>query len=349
MKKTNKRKKINKKMVGTAVFLIAGTIAATRLISIGQQWEESQKAPQQTPEWVKEELAKSAAQREAEAEQAAENEKLLSGAEEYQKKYEEEQAEALNSNLEELREAYDDYVESPKATTTSSTTSATSTIQVEAAEVEGFPEYSDETYLLSQILYCEAGGQGKAEMSYVGSVVINRARTDYHDFRTVDTIQEVLYQGYGTSAQQYAEETINKIEDGIEPSVSVQVAIGRLERLLPLRVDGHIGIGIRNAKPRRLDVDRSNIQRIRAKDHDVDRSDVGEAQRIRKDLHLNGLHRPESLNHRGFSTRKSFGAVGMEVVQGLLLGDRALQKSRLLPYVLLLFAPAGLKIRLHRP
>lgn len=227
MKKTNKRKKINKKMVGTAVFLIAGTIAATRLISIGQQWEESQKAPQQTPEWVKEELAKSAAQREAEAEQAAENEKLLSGAEEYQKKYEEEQAEALNSNLEELREAYDDYVESPKATTTSSTTSATSTIQVEAAEVTGFPEYSDETYLLAQIVYCEAGGQGSSEMSYVGSVVINRARTDYYDFQSVDTIHEVLYQGAGTSAQQYAEETIDKIEDGIEPSEdAIEVASG---------------------------------------------------------------------------------------------------------------------------
>lgn len=228
--KTNKRKN-NKKMIGTAVFLIAGTIAATRLISIGQQWEESRKDPQQTPDWVKEEISKSAAQREAEEEQEAENEKILSGAEEYQKKYEEEQAEALNSSLEELREDYDDYVESPKATTTSSTTtSATSTIQVEAAEVTGFPEYSDETYLLAQIVYCEAGGQGSSEMSYVGSVVINRARTDYHDFRAVDTIREVLYQGYGTSAQQYAEETIDKIEDGIEPSDdAIEVASGLID------------------------------------------------------------------------------------------------------------------------
>ena len=228
--KTNKRKN-NKKMIGTAVFLIAGTIAATRLISIGQQWEESRKDPQQTPDWVKEEISKSAAQREAEEEQEAENEKILSGAEEYQKKYEEEQAEALNSSLEELREDYDDYVESPKATTTSSTTtSATSTIQVEAAEVTGFPEYSDETYLLAQIVYCEAGGQGSSEMSYVGSVVINRARTDYHDFRAVDTIREDLYQGYGTSAQQYAEETIDKIEDGIEPSDdAIEVASGLID------------------------------------------------------------------------------------------------------------------------
>lgn len=230
MTKKTKEKNLNKKMIGTAVFLIAGTIAATRLISIGQQWEASRKAPQETPEWVKEEISKSAAQREAEEEQEAANEKLLSGAEEYQKKYEEEQAEALNSNLEELREAYDDYVESPKATTTSSTTSATSTIQVEAAEIKGFPEYSDETYLLAQIVYCEAGGQGKAEMSYVGSVVINRARTDYYDFRSVDTIHEVLYQGYGTSAQQYAEETIDKIEDGIEPSEdAIEVASGLID------------------------------------------------------------------------------------------------------------------------
>ena len=229
--KTNKRK--NKKMIGAAVFLIAGTIAATRLISIGQQWESSRQVPQKTPEWVKEELASSAAQREAEQAEQQENEKLLSGAEEYQREYEEEQAEALNSSLEELREDYDDYVESPKASTTSatsSTTNATSTIQVEAAEVTGFPEYSDETYLLAQIVYCEAGAQGKAEMSYVGSVVINRARTDYHDFRAVDTIREVLYQGYGTPAQQYAEETIDKIEDGIEPSEdAIEVASGLID------------------------------------------------------------------------------------------------------------------------
>ena len=229
MTKKTKEKKLNKKMMGKAIFLIAGTIAATRLISIGQQWESSRQVPQKTPEWVKEELASSAAQREAEQAEQQENEKLLSGAEEYQKKYEEEQAEALNSSLEELREDYDDYVESPKATSTtsSSTPSATSTIQVEAAEVEGFPEYSDETFLLAQIVYCEAGGQGSSEMSYVGSVVINRARTDYYDFRNVDTIREVLYQGYGTSAQQYAEETINKIEDGIEPSENaMEVASG---------------------------------------------------------------------------------------------------------------------------
>lgn len=227
--KTNKRK--NKKMIGAAVFLIAGTIAATRLISIGQQWEESRKDPQQTPDWVKEEISKSAAQREAEEEQEAENEKILSGAEEYQKKYEEEKADKLNSYLEELREDYDEYLSSPSPTTTSSsTTPATSTIQVEAAEVIGFPEYSDETYLLAQILYCEAGGQGKAEMSYVGSVVINRACTDYHDFQSVDTIREVLYQGYGTSAQQYAEETIDKIEDGIEPSDdAMEVAEGLID------------------------------------------------------------------------------------------------------------------------
>lgn len=234
MKKENKRKN-NKKMIGTAVFLIAGTIAATRLISIGQQWEESRKDPQQTPDWVKEEISKSAAQREAEEEQEAENEKILSGAEEYQREYEEKKMEELNSSLEELREDYDEYLASPSSTTSttsSSTPSATFTIQVEAAEVEtkGFPEYSDETYLLAQIVYCEAGGQGKAEMSYVGSVVINRARTDYYDFRNVDTIREVLYQGYGTSAQQYAEETINKIEDGIEPSEdATEVAEGLID------------------------------------------------------------------------------------------------------------------------
>ena len=232
MKKENKRKN-NKKMIGTAVFLIAGTIAATRLISIGQQWEESRKDPQQTPEWVKEELAKSAARMEAEEEQEAENEKILSGAEEYQREYEENKMEELNSSLEELREDYDEYLASPSSTTSttsSSTPSATSTIQVKAAEVEGFPEYSDETYLLAQIVYCEAGGQGSSEMSYVGSVVINRARTDYHDFRTVDTIREVLYQGYGTSAQQYAEETIDKIEDGIEPSEdAIEVASGLID------------------------------------------------------------------------------------------------------------------------
>ena len=229
MTKKTKEKKLNKKMMGKAIFLIAGTIAATRLISIGQQWESSRQVPQKTPEWVKEELASSAAQREAEKEQEAKNEKILSGAEEYQKEYEEEKADELNSYLEELREDYDEYLASP-STATSFTTPATSTIQVEAAEVTGFPEYSDETYLLAQIVYCEAGGQGSSEMSYVGSVVINRARTDYHDFQSVDTIREVLYQGYGTSAQQYAEETIDKIEDGIEPSDdAMEVASGLID------------------------------------------------------------------------------------------------------------------------
>lgn len=90
-----------------------------------------------------------------------------------------------------------------------------------------FLQYKDSEYLLAQILHCETGGENSLEMCYVGSVVLNRIRTDYHDFANINTVEEVLYQGYGTPLQQYANETIQKVEGGILPSEkALQVAHG---------------------------------------------------------------------------------------------------------------------------
>ena len=89
-------------------------------------------------------------------------------------------------------------------------------------KIQGFPQYRGEEYLLAQIIYCEAGGESEMEMWVTGSVVLNRARTDYPQFAAVDTIIDVLYQGDGTSNQQYSRITINKIESGIVPSGTAQ-------------------------------------------------------------------------------------------------------------------------------
>ncbi len=94
-----------------------------------------------------------------------------------------------------------------------------------------YTKYQESEYLLAQILECEAGGEGKREMFYVGSVVLNRARTDYWEFEEVYTIIEVLYQFYGNKRrQQYDDRTIGKIESGIVPSDSaLEVAKGLLD------------------------------------------------------------------------------------------------------------------------
>lgn len=84
--------------------------------------------------------------------------------------------------------------------------------------------YTDnDVYLLAQILYAEAGGCGKAEMSKVGQVVLNRMNTNYWEFAECNTIYEVLCQenGYPT--------TLWKINNGIKPSkLALQVAEGLL-------------------------------------------------------------------------------------------------------------------------
>lgn len=100
----------------------------------------------------------------------------------------------------------------------------------EPSPVLRFPQFAEEEYLLAQIIYCEAGGCSTEEMGFTGSVVINRALTEYCDFASVDTIEEVLYQGYGTSRQQYDGWTISQIESGIQPSEeAISVAKGLIE------------------------------------------------------------------------------------------------------------------------
>jgi len=105
---------------------------------------------------------------------------------------------------------------------------------------KGFSQYQCDEYLLAQIIFCEAGGEGAEEMRLAGSVVINRARTNYKDFKDVSSIPEVLYQGYGTKQQQYSPITIEKIESGIEPSKAAKkVAKGLLRgdlKCLPEKV-----------------------------------------------------------------------------------------------------------------
>lgn len=82
----------------------------------------------------------------------------------------------------------------------------------------------DEVYLLAQILFCEVGGQNTTEMSYCGSVIINRARSNNRDFANVSSIREVLYQ-----PGQYGIYTLSKIERGIQPTQeNLDVARGLL-------------------------------------------------------------------------------------------------------------------------
>lgn len=85
----------------------------------------------------------------------------------------------------------------------------------------------DDVYLLAQIIFCETGTATYEDMIYVGSVVLNRIRTNYKDFANVHTVAEVLYQNRGTKIQQYANPTINKVESGIvPPQECIDVATG---------------------------------------------------------------------------------------------------------------------------
>jgi hypothetical protein len=76
-------------------------------------------------------------------------------------------------------------------------------------------EYKDvDEYLLAQLLYCEAGGaNSRNELLYVGKVALNRMTTDYHDFKSVNTLEEVINQ-----KGQYASATKEKIAAGVEPT-----------------------------------------------------------------------------------------------------------------------------------
>lgn len=90
------------------------------------------------------------------------------------------------------------------------------------SEIAGFPQFNNEAdiYLLAQMIYCEVGGCTPMDMYATGCVILNRARTDFANFKEVSTIKEVLYDPW-----QYATPTIQKIESGFEPSdVAIKVA-----------------------------------------------------------------------------------------------------------------------------
>lgn len=99
-------------------------------------------------------------------------------------------------------------------------------VQLVTQSTKGFPEYADEELLLAKIIEIESG-KTREDRIYVGSVIINRARTNYRDFRSVDTISEVLHQK--KPVQQYATVTIEKIESCIPTSESLEVAQGLID------------------------------------------------------------------------------------------------------------------------
>ena len=105
-----------------------------------------------------------------------------------------------------------------------------SSMYQEPTKLKGFPEFADEEYLLAQIIYCEAGSEGADEMRWVGSVLINRARTTYAYFEAYKTIIDVLYQKNG---KEYSPITIRKVENGIVPSEeALAVAKGLIDGTL---------------------------------------------------------------------------------------------------------------------
>ncbi len=91
-----------------------------------------------------------------------------------------------------------------------------------------FSSVANEEYLLAQIIELEAAKFGNDRI-YSGSVVLNRVRTTYIDFRYVHTISEVFYQG-----GHYAPETRAKIGRCIPSAESVEVAHGLITGEIPV-------------------------------------------------------------------------------------------------------------------
>lgn len=71
-----------------------------------------------------------------------------------------------------------------------------------------FAHVADEEFLLAQMLQHECG-DNREDQICAGSVILNRVRTNYRDFRNVNTIAEVLYQ-----PGQYYSGTKDYIEPG---------------------------------------------------------------------------------------------------------------------------------------
>lgn len=90
------------------------------------------------------------------------------------------------------------------------------------AQRQLFSSVAHEEYFLAQIIELEAA-KSRTDRIYSGSVVLNRVRTTYEDFRNVHTISEVFYQG-----GQYHPETRAKITSCVPGEESLEVAHGLL-------------------------------------------------------------------------------------------------------------------------
>ncbi len=86
----------------------------------------------------------------------------------------------------------------------------------------------DEVDFFGKLIQIEASGSYE-DCRRVGSVTLNRVRTNYIDFRDVHTIREVFYQG-----TQYSDESKQRMEKGVEVEPEVMaVANGLLKGEIP--------------------------------------------------------------------------------------------------------------------
>lgn len=87
------------------------------------------------------------------------------------------------------------------------------------AQKQCFASVAGEEMLLAQIIQQEAG-YGRADKIYVGSVILNRVRTNYRDFRSLHSISAVLHQ-----PGQYDSRTLERINRSVSAE-SLEVAHG---------------------------------------------------------------------------------------------------------------------------
>lgn len=85
----------------------------------------------------------------------------------------------------------------------------------------GFPEYADEVDWLSMVLFYEVGNSTREDMIYTGSVVINRARTQYSFFKKYNTIYAVLHQSGQYSTIEKIDASMNKGEKASQECIEV--------------------------------------------------------------------------------------------------------------------------------
>ena len=98
------------------------------------------------------------------------------------------------------------------------------------AQKQQFARVAGEEMLLAQIIQKEAG-RGRSDKIYVGSVILNRVRTTYIDFRNVNTISEVLNQT--EPVVQYDYRTKEDIHSCKPEEETLEVAHGLLTGEIP--------------------------------------------------------------------------------------------------------------------